>query len=132
MKKVTKTLTGAVSAAGAMLVSAMPVAAQANVQKPWWAKMDTSLGGIINIALNLVFGIGIIIALFYLVWGAFNWITSGGEKSKTADARNRIIAAVVGLILLAATWAILSIVLRVLGLGTVEQAIDQSMTVTPQ
>lgn len=121
MKKVTKLLTGAASGIGAMAVAAMPVLAQ--VSQPTWA-LQGNLGGIINFALNIVFGIAVIIALFYLVWGAFSWITSSGEQSKTAAARQRIIAAVVGLILLAATWAILNIVLQVIGVNSIEDAIN--------
>ena len=125
-----KTLTGAAGAAGALLVSAMPVAAQ-TITRPGWATFSPTIGGVVNTALNIVFGVGVIIALFYLIWGAFNWITSGGDKGKTADARNKIVAAVVGLILLAATWAILSIVLTILGVGSVEGALDQYLKVTP-
>lgn len=124
MKKVTKVLTGAVSSVGAMAVAAMPVLA-AELKAPGWSNVfGGNLGGIINFALNVVFGIAVLIALFYLIWGAFSWITSSGEQAKTAAARQKIVAAVVGLILIAATWAILNIVLQIIGLGTVEQTIN--------
>ena len=82
------------------------------------------LGGIMTWILNVVFLIAAILALVYLIWGAISWITSGGDKGKTAEARGRIIAAVVGLILLAATWTILQIVLSLLNAGSLQQLMD--------
>lgn len=37
--------------------------------------------------------------LFYLLWGTFDWITSGGEKEKIAKAQSKITNAVIGIIL---------------------------------
>jgi hypothetical protein len=123
MNKITKALTGVVSSASALALSVNVAYAQ-TITKPKWAiggngDGRAQLGNIISNILNIVFAIGVVLALFYLIWGAFTWITSGGDKGKTADARNKIIAAVVGLILLAAVWALLSLVLTVIyGSGT--------------
>ncbi|MCL2110206.1 hypothetical protein FWH30_01325 [Microgenomates group bacterium] len=123
MNKVTKTVTGIVSSASALAMSSSSVLAE-TITKPRWAiggdgDGKSQLGNIISNVLNIVFAVGVILALFYLIWGAFTWITSGGDKAKTADARNKIIASVVGLILLAATWAFLNLVLTVIyGSGT--------------
>ncbi len=40
---------------------------------------------------------GIIIALFFLVWGGISWITSGGDKQKINQARDKIFYAIIGL-----------------------------------
>ena len=37
--------------------------------------------------------------LLYLLWGAFDWISSGGEKEKIAKAQSKITSAVIGIIL---------------------------------
>lgn len=37
--------------------------------------------------------------LFYLLWGAFDWITSEGEKEKMEKARNKITFAIIGIII---------------------------------
>lgn len=37
--------------------------------------------------------------IFYLLWGAFDWIASGGEKEKIAKAQSKITNAVIGIIL---------------------------------
>ncbi|MCL4363970.1 pilin [Patescibacteria group bacterium] len=37
--------------------------------------------------------------LLYLLWGAFDWIVSGGEKEKISKAQNKITNALIGIIL---------------------------------
>jgi len=71
-------------------------------------------------ALNFIMAIGALLVFVYLIWGGIDWITSGGDKGKTENARNKITAAIIGLIILAAAYAILSLVLAFLDkdLGT--------------
>lgn len=46
-------------------------------------------------------------ALFiYLMWGAFDYITSGGDKEKVSKAVNKMTSAVIGIIILFAVFAI--------------------------
>ena len=61
----------------------------------------TNLAGIMTFMVRLIFVIAGIAALFFLLWGAVQWVTSGGEKEGIEKARNRIVAAVVGLLMLA-------------------------------
>ncbi|MCB9813464.1 MAG: hypothetical protein H6772_03595 [Pseudomonadales bacterium] len=75
----------------------------------------TDIGQLINKALNFVMVLGALLVFGYLIWGGVEWITSGGDKGKTESARNKITAAVVGLIVLAASWAILMLLLGFLG-----------------
>lgn len=46
-------------------------------------------------------------ALLYLLLGAFSWVTSGGAKENVEKARDKIQAAIVGLILIVAVLTIL-------------------------
>lgn len=39
-----------------------------------------------------------ILLLIYLLWGAMDWITSGGEKEKLEKARNKITHAILGIL----------------------------------
>ena len=64
------------------------------------------LSNIMTVAMTLA----AILVLFFMVWGAIEWITSGGEKGKIESGRNKISNAVVGLIVLAATTALFLIV----------------------
>lgn len=60
---------------------------------------DIDLGTIITFTLNGLIAAAIILALAFLIWGGFTWITSGGEKEKVDKARKTIIMAIVGLVL---------------------------------
>lgn len=60
--------------------------------------------------------LAVIIALLYLVYGGIKWITSRGEKTEVEAARNHIIAAIVGLIVVFLAVFIVTIVLGVLGI----------------
>lgn len=64
------------------------------------------LGSFVSNALVLAFGIAVLLVLAMLVWGAFEWVTSGGDKEHVAAARNRIINALIGLAVLAIAFAL--------------------------
>jgi hypothetical protein len=72
-------------------------------------------GQIIRAVLNLVLIIAVLLVFFYIVLGALEWITSGGDKAKTEKARQKIVSAVVGLIIVVSSYAILTVVTRFLG-----------------
>lgn len=67
---------------------------------------------LINRVINLVFIIAAALTFFYLIFGAISWITSGGDKGKVEAARNKITAAVIGLLILAATWGIFTLLVQ--------------------
>lgn len=72
--------------------------------------------GLISFVINAFFAIGILAALIYLLWGGLNWILSGGDKEKIGAARARIIAAIVGLVMIVLAYFILDFVLKLLGM----------------
>lgn len=65
-----------------------------------------TLGDLLTFAIRAFFAIAGLAALFYLLRGALAWITSGGDKDSVAEARNRIQAAIIGLIMIVAVLAI--------------------------
>jgi TRAP-type C4-dicarboxylate transport system permease small subunit len=75
----------------------------------------TDIGAVFRAVLNFVLVIAVLLVFGYLVLGGIEWITSGGDKSKTESARNKITAAVIGLIILVSAYAILTVVLQFLG-----------------
>ncbi|MEN8253601.1 MAG: hypothetical protein ABFQ62_04470 [Patescibacteria group bacterium] len=85
------------------------------------------LGELISKGLTFVIAIAALMVFLYLIWGGIDWITSGGDKAKTDQARQKIIAAVIGLIIVAASFAILTIVLNFLGINSLQDAIDQAV-----
>ncbi|KKQ34771.1 MAG: hypothetical protein US51_C0028G0006 [Microgenomates group bacterium GW2011_GWA2_37_6] len=67
------------------------------------------LGGLIQIA----FIIAVVIALAFLIFGGIKWITSGGDKTGVEAARNTIVAALVGLVVVFLSYFILNILLKI-------------------
>jgi hypothetical protein len=70
-------------------------------------------GPFVGVIINAVFVIAVIVALAYLIYGGIRWIMSQGDKSKVQDARNHIIAAVIGLIIVFLAYFIINIILGV-------------------
>ena len=64
-------------------------------------------GLLLNQLLSIALTIGVIAVLLFLIWGGIEWITSGGDKSKTEKARDKITQAVIGLVILVSAVAIL-------------------------
>lgn len=75
----------------------------------------SDLGKFVSNILVLAFSIGIIVVLFMLIWGAFEWITSGGDKEAVGKARGRIINALVGLGVLSVAFALAKLAGQFLG-----------------
>ncbi len=61
--------------------------------------------------------LAVVFALVYLLYGGIKWITSSGEKTKVEEARNHIIAALIGLIVVILAVFILSVVLAAFGIS---------------
>lgn len=74
-----------------------------------------TLGGFINNVLILAFGLAILVVLVMLIWGAFEWIVSGGDKEAVGHARGRIINALIGLAVLAVAFALARVAAQFLG-----------------
>ena len=75
----------------------------------------TDIGKLISSAIQFILiGAGLI-AFVYLLLGGIQWITSGGDKAGVDAARQKILAAVIGLIIVFATWALIGLVEKFLG-----------------
>lgn len=89
-------------------VSACPTTSQFSLL----CQLDASkLQNIIGPAITFVFVIATIIALGYLIWGGIKWIISQGDKQGVEDARNHIIAAIIGLVLVFFSYLVINLVL---------------------
>lgn len=71
-------------------------------------------GGISQFLSNLIlliYTIAAVVLIFMLLWGAFDWMTSEGDKEKLTKAQQKIISAIIGILLFAVAFA----VIRILG-----------------
>jgi len=72
---------------------------------------------IISTLVNILFIIATVIFVFIFIIGAFQWITSGSDKGKLAEARGRITHAIIGLLVLLLIFVIAQFVNALLGIN---------------
>ena len=70
----------------------------------------TDIGYFVGGAIKLFIIVAAVLLLIYLLWGAADWITSGGEKEKLDKARNKITNAVIGMLLIIVMLAIFQVI----------------------
>lgn len=76
----------------------------------------SNISDFINASIRLAFIIALIMVLAMLVWGAVEWIMSGGSKEGLDGARKRIINALIGLTILAVAFAVVNLAGNFLGI----------------
>ena len=78
-----------------------------------WGKGVSIPGTTIVTAISAIIGFLTLVAaiwfLFQFVIGGISWITAGGDKTKLTEAREKLTNAFIGLIIVVAGWAILSL-----------------------
>lgn len=75
---------------------------------------DVNAGGVNNLLrqiVNIISAIVGVIAVIMIVVGGFKYITSGGDSNKVSSAKNTIIYAIIGLIIVALAQVIVRFVL---------------------
>jgi hypothetical protein len=78
---------------------------------------EISFGNLVGLAISFVLIVAAVAFFFMLVLGGIKWITSGGDKGKTEAARNQITAGLVGLVIVFAAWAILTLIENFFGVS---------------
>ena len=63
----------------------------------------------VNLWKNAI-NIGAILLIIFYIWGGLEWITAGGDKGKLENARNKLLQATLGMIILAASFIIIGFV----------------------
>lgn len=66
-----------------------------------------TLSGILTFAIRMMFIVGGLAALIFLLLGALAWITSGGDKENVSKAQQKITNAIIGVILIAVVLAVI-------------------------
>lgn len=76
-----------------------------------------NFGGIVGSVIQLVFVVAVVFALFYLIYGGFRWLISTGDKAQVSAAREHIVAAVIGLVIIFLAYFILNLILGFFNVG---------------
>ena len=67
--------------------------------------------------IKLILLLAALLFFFMLVIGGIQWIISGGDKTKSEEARKRITSALVGLAIVFAAWAIATLINVLFGIN---------------
>ncbi len=79
---------------------------------------DGGLGKLVSNVISILSIIVGVVAVIMIIVGAFKYITSGGESSNTAGAKNTIVYALVGLVIAALAQVLIHFVLTQAGKAT--------------
>jgi hypothetical protein len=77
--------------------------------------------GIVNGISSLIGFMTIVAAiwfLFQILFAGYTWITAGGEPKKLQEARDRIVHAFIGLVIVIAAWSLLAVVGQFFGFNS--------------
>jgi len=89
-----------------------------------------NFGGIVGSLIQLVFVVAVVFALFYLIYGGFRWLISTGDKGQVSAAREHIVAAVIGLVIIFLAYFIMNIILGFFGVGSLSNLHIPNITLT--
>jgi hypothetical protein len=73
--------------------------------------VSSSVADVLSMVANYVIGALLLMAVFYILWAAFTFITSAGETEKVSEARKRIMYAGIGVVVALLAKGIVSLVL---------------------
>lgn len=65
---------------------------------------------ILQTGIELFFIAAVVIALIVMIFSGIQWITSGGDKQKLASARNRLVFAIIGLVVVFLAFFIIGVI----------------------
>ena len=81
-----------------------------------WEKVQ-SLNVFIPNIITLALTFAVIAFVIVLLYAGIQWITSGGDKEGLSNAQKKISAAIIGIVILFSTWAIIGLVRHFFGIG---------------
>lgn len=76
---------------------------------------DIKAEAIPQFIVNSLFMVAAFLAVLYLMYGGVKWITSRGDKMAVESARKHIVAAIIGLVIVAGSFFALNVVFQILG-----------------
>ena len=88
---------------------------------------DLTVPSIVSGFVRFALVIAAIVFFFILVIGGIRWIASSGDKAQTEGARNQITAALVGLVIVFAAWAILNLIKVFFGVDVLSLSIPSAV-----
>ena len=102
-----------------MILAPLLAQAKIEIRQPEKQIKITDVGQLISAVVGTLLIVAALLAFLYLILGGIKWITAGGDKTGMEEARNKITHAIVGLIIVGAAWAIMTLVQNFLGVSII-------------
>lgn len=103
-----------------MLTSFLPIqlniTGEAAIQDLPFSQPGEGFSQYIYTIVSALMAMGLLLVFLFLVWGAFDWLNSSGEKGKIDSARNRMTGAVTGLFVLSCVFVFFIFLQNVFGI----------------
>lgn len=104
------------------------IAFLADVTNPIAPKLSPTSGGnaifqfsqVLKTVIGVMFIVGIVLFVVYFLIAGIQWITSSGDSKAVEKARNNIIHALIGLVVMLSLFAILKLVEVVFGIDILQ------------
>lgn len=87
-----------------------------------------SFPSLVSAIINILLIVAVIIALVFLIYGGIRWILSGGDKTAVESARNHIIAAIIGLVIVLLAFFIINLIGGLFGININKLTLPQLPT----
>lgn len=114
MKKLVKKVAPWIFIGTSLLVFPASVLAEEtsiDIGKPWQELgLKFTIGSLVSGVLKFILIAAAVIFFVMLLIGGVQWMLSGGDKAATEAARNKITAALIGLVIVFSGWAIASLI----------------------
>lgn len=131
MKKSLKLLTGLVAFVSLLTMGIIPALAAEKAPvdielgpPSGWTGLSFEIPQLITALIRIILVVAALVAFVFLIVGGIKWITSGGDKEQTAKAQSTITAALVGLVIVFAAWAIIKLIEAFFGIDILKLTIE--------
>lgn len=96
-----------------------------------------AVAGILNGVSSLIGFLTIVAAiwfLFQILFAGYQWITAGGDPKHLQEARDRIVHAFIGIVIVIASWSLLAVVGQFFGFNSLVNPAEfiKNVTITGQ
>lgn len=100
----------AISSAVPVALLALPASALAQGLVPDTLTPINNIIGVIRNAIRFVLLVAFVLAFVFLIIGGIRWITAGGDEKAVGSARGMITAALIGLVVVLVSYALIVLV----------------------
>lgn len=80
----------------------------------------STIGPLLSTIFTAMTVVGVIFSVFNLIMGAYLWISAGGDKAQLQKAQQKILNAIVAMMILFSIWALVYLIGSLFGLNLVE------------